>query len=224
MGAEAGGASPKATLGNSASGRRSVHRTSSRKVPEKSEVAPPPEKCWGALGRGVWGANAQLLSSLDGFKDCGSTINMRGENRAVKTTLGRYPAAEPQTACHLSSGPTVRKKYVTKPQPRAPNQGCTRWARRAGRGARQAAPARAAHPQAVVAQVRPGLLRLLLLQELVGLRAALAGLLRLRPGEAHLARRDMAASGLGRILRCPSPTRRPGPTSGAWPSPPGTRL
>lgn len=35
-------------------------------------------------------------------------------------------------------------------------------------------------------QVDPGLLSMLLLQELVGLHAALAGLLRLRPGEPHL--------------------------------------
>lgn len=68
-----------------------------------------------------------------------------------------------------------------------------------------------AHPQAVVVQVDPGLLRMLLLQELVGLHAALAGLLRLRPREAHLAGRDTMASGLGHVLGCcPSPTRRPG--------------
>lgn len=40
----------------------------------------------------------------------------------------------------------MRKKYVTKPQPRAPNQGCTCWARRAGHGARQAAPCPGSSP------------------------------------------------------------------------------
>lgn len=43
-----------------------------------------------------------------------------------------------------------------------------------------------AYPQAMVVQVDPGLLCVFLLQELIGLHSALAGLLGLRPGESHL--------------------------------------
>lgn len=63
---------------------------------------------------------------------------------------------------------------------------------------------RGAHPQAAVVQAHPGLLRVLLLQELVGLHAALAGLLRLGTGEADLGAGGVMGSDLGYHL-----TRRP---------------
>lgn len=95
--------------------------------------------------------------------------------------------------------------------------------RRGGAGASGQAPPGPAHPQAAVVQLHPGLLSLLLLQELVGLHAALAGLLRLGPGEAHLGQgtRWAQARTLPGLLSQLCPGGPEDPTSGAFPD---TRL
>lgn len=73
---------------------------------------------------------------------------------------------------------------TTRPQVTLPGTGASLPGAHRGQCPRR--PGTPAHPQAIVVQMDPGLLGMLLLQELVGLHAALAGLLRLRPGEPHL--------------------------------------
>lgn len=77
-----------------------------------------------------------------------------------------------------------------------------------------------AYSQAMVVQVDPGLLSMLLLQELVGLHTALPSLLRLWPGEPHLGTGGMMASGLATAWAAvPTPHRRPeDPTTGVLPT------
>lgn len=109
-----------------------------------------------------------------------------------------------------------RGSETTRPQVTLPGTGAS--LPEAHRGQCPRRPGTSAHPQAVVVQVDPGLLGMLLLQELVRLHAALAGLLRLRPGEPHLGW-GPGPQAWGPCCH-PEPTRRPeNLTPGAFPTP-----